>query len=73
MRGNRSRSGSSERDRKRSRAVRIHELAQQVAAGTYRVEERELAEALVRRSLFHQYVRAELLRDRAAALPTTSS
>jgi hypothetical protein len=42
-------------------------LARQVAAGEYQVNADELADAIVRRALFHRSVREELIAERAAS------
>ena len=41
-------------------------LARQVAAGEYEVDPDTLADAIVRRVLFHRGVREELIAERAA-------
>lgn len=55
---------SSRRDRI-TRSSRVRLLTRQVAAGEYRVDPGELAEAIVQRALFHQRVLEELIADRA--------
>ncbi len=50
-----------------TRSSRVRLLAQQVAAGTYEVDERELAEVLVRRAAFHQHVLAGLIGERVTS------
>ena len=54
---------TSRRDRI-TRSSRVSLLAKQVAEGTYRVDERELADVLVRRALFHRHVLSNLLGER---------
>jgi hypothetical protein len=49
-----------------TRSSRVRLLARQVAAGEYRVDDEELADAIVRRALFHRSVREELVAERAA-------
>lgn len=49
-----------------TRSSRVRALAQQVAAGTYEVDERELADVLVRRALFHQHVLSGLLGEKVS-------
>jgi len=49
-----------------TRSSRVRLLARQVAAGEYRVDDDTLAEAIVRRALFHGAVREELIAERAA-------
>jgi hypothetical protein len=49
-----------------TRSSRVRLLARQIAAGEYHVDEDALAEALVRRALFHRGVREELIADRVA-------
>jgi Anti-sigma-28 factor, FlgM len=49
-----------------TRSSRVRLLARQVAAGEYQVDADALAEALVRRALFHSSVREELIAERAA-------
>jgi anti-sigma28 factor (negative regulator of flagellin synthesis) len=48
-----------------TRSSRVRLLAKQVQAGTYEVDERELADVLVRRALFHRHVLGDLLGPRA--------
>jgi hypothetical protein len=48
-----------------TRSSRVRLLARQVAAGEYRLDADELADALVRRMLFHRSVREELIAERA--------
>jgi hypothetical protein len=48
-----------------TRSSRVRLLARQVAAGEYQVDPTLLADALVRRALFHRAVREELIADRA--------
>lgn len=49
-----------------TRSSRVRLLARQVAAGEYQVDADELAEAIVRRAVFHRGVREELIAERAA-------
>jgi len=49
-----------------TRSSRVRLLARQVAAGEYRVDADTLAEAIVRRALFHRGVREELIAERVA-------
>ena len=49
-----------------TRSSRVRLIARQVAAGEYRVDADALAETIVRRALFHQTVREELIAERAA-------
>lgn len=49
-----------------TRSSRVRLLARQVAAGEYEVDVDAIAEALVRRAMFHQQVREELIADRVA-------
>jgi Anti-sigma-28 factor, FlgM len=49
-----------------TRSSRVRLLARQIAAGDYDVEPDVLADALIRRSLFHRRVREELIAERAA-------
>jgi hypothetical protein len=49
-----------------TRSSRVRLLAKQVAAGEYRVDPNELADAIVRRALFHRAVQEELIAERAA-------
>lgn len=49
-----------------TRSSRVRLLARQVAAGEYVVDANELADTIVRRALFHQGVREELIAERAA-------
>jgi hypothetical protein len=49
-----------------TRSSRVRLLAKQIAAGEYEVDPRELADVIVRRALFHQGVREELIAGRAA-------
>lgn len=48
-----------------TRSSRVKLLARQVAAGAYDVEPDVLADALIRRALFHRRVREELVAERA--------
>jgi len=48
-----------------TRSSRVRLLARQVAAGEYTVDPAELADALVRRAMFHRAVREELVAERA--------
>lgn len=47
-----------------TRSSRVKLLARQVAAGEYDVEPDVLADALIRRALFHRSVREELIAER---------
>jgi hypothetical protein len=49
-----------------TRSSRVRLLARQVAAGEYEVDPDLLADAIVRRVLFHRGVREELIAERAA-------
>ena len=49
-----------------TRSSRVRLLARQVAAGEYEVDPHELAEAIVRRAIFHRGVREELIAERVA-------
>jgi len=49
-----------------TRSSRVRLLARQVAAGEYQVDDDLLAEALVRRALFHRHVLDGLIAERAA-------
>ncbi len=56
---------SSARHDRITRSSRVRELAQQVSAGTYQVDEHALADVLVRRAQFHRHVLSGLVADRA--------
>jgi anti-sigma28 factor (negative regulator of flagellin synthesis) len=49
-----------------TRSSRVRLLARQIAAGEYRVDADELADAIVRRALFHRSVRDGLIADPVA-------
>jgi len=49
-----------------TRSSRVRLLAEQVAAGEYRVDPDALAEVLVERALFHRRVREELIAERSS-------
>ena len=49
-----------------TRSSRVRLLARQVAAGEYEVDPDALADAIVRRVLFHRGVREELIAERVA-------
>jgi hypothetical protein len=49
-----------------TRSSRVRLLAEQVASGTYEVDEQELADVLVRRALFHRHVLSDLLGERVS-------
>ncbi len=49
-----------------TRSSRVRLLARQVAAGEYEVDPDTVAEAIVRRVLFHRGVREELIAERVA-------
>lgn len=57
---------TSRRDRI-TRSSRVGLLAKQVADGSYRVDEHELADVLVRRALFHRHVLSNLLGERVSS------
>ncbi|HXE45438.1 MAG TPA: flagellar biosynthesis anti-sigma factor FlgM [Conexibacter sp.] len=48
-----------------TRSSRVRLLARQIATGEYSVDADALADALVRRALFHRAVREELIAERA--------
>ncbi len=49
-----------------TRSSRVRLLARQVASGEYRVDADAIADAIVRRALFHRGVQEELIAERAA-------
>lgn len=54
------------RDGAAARSARVRRLARQVAAGRYRVDDEQLAEALIQRARLHLRVRLDLL-ERSSA------
>jgi hypothetical protein len=53
---------------KAARAARVQALRQTVAHGDYEIDPGRVADALVRRALFHAQLRAALQRSRARAV-----